>query len=120
MTPDISKTSAACLKQWLARNRRRLVRAGVATITTAYSGQGDDGRFDGVRVIDRSGIEIYFDLGMEFRELVEALIKDVALPGFDQNLGGGGEVRISIDTSTITHDSYYIVEERRNNGEVTL
>jgi hypothetical protein len=120
MTPDISTTSAASLKRWLAKNRRRLVRAGVVTITASYSGQGDEGRFDGFRVIDRNGIEIHFVLGMEFRDLVETLINDVARPGFDQNLGGGGEIRISIDTNTITHDSYYIVEERKGNGEVTL
>jgi hypothetical protein len=120
MTPNISSYSATSLKLWLRKNRRRLVRAGVATITASYSGQGDHGRFDGFRVIDRNGIEIYYDLGMEFRDLVETLLKDVALPDFEQNLGGGGEIRCSIDTNTITHDSYYIVEERRANDEVTL
>jgi hypothetical protein len=120
MTPNISSNSATSLKLWLRKNRRRLVRAGVVTITASYSGQGDEGRFDGFRVIDRNGIEIYFDLGMEFRDLVEALINDVASPGFDQNLGGGGEIRISVDAYAVTHNSYDVVEERKSNGEVTL
>jgi hypothetical protein len=85
------------VKQWLRKNRHRLVRAGVATITAAYSGQGDNGHFDGFRVIDRNGVEIYYDLGMEFRDLVEALINDVAPPGLTRT---SAEVARSASPST--------------------
>ena len=106
----------AQLKQWLSEKRQALETAGVAVIEGTYRGDGDEGHFEGIDVIDSQGLPIEFDLPKKIADLIESLADQLAPPGYEDGDGGGGEVRLNVNTGSITHESYYLVFERSSQG----
>lgn len=74
-----------------------------------YRRRGDEGEFDDFRVLDCNGTEIYFNLGMSFLELMEALIHEPAPRG--DEWCQGAEVRLDVETATITLDRPQVVRD---------
>jgi hypothetical protein len=100
------------LKRWMAENRTMLKSAGVEIIEATYSGSGDDGCFDGAQSLGENSVLINYKVPAEIETLLEALAAELATPGYEDNDGGGGEIRLIVDTGTITHESYYYSVER--------
>ena len=111
-----SPIGVAQLKQWLSENRQALETAGVAVIEGTYLGDGDEGHFQEIDVIDSQGLHIDFDLPEKIADLIESLADELAPPGYEDGDGGGGEVRLNVNTGSITHESYYLVFERSPQG----
>lgn len=120
MTDDTKDATINTLKAWLADNRQRLLDAGVSFILGGYEGSGDEGRFDELRILSESGLDVDFDLPQESAKLIEELCDAVAPDGYENGDGGGGEVRLSVEAGTIVHRSYYYEVVREENDEEVL
>jgi len=100
------------LKEWMTQNQTALKGAGVAILEASYSGSGDEGNFDGVEALSGDELPRDYEVPTEIETLLEALADDLATPGYQNNDGGGGQVRLIVDTGMITHESYYYSVER--------
>jgi hypothetical protein len=107
------------LKKWLRRKRKELQEAGAATIIGSYSGDGDEGRFDGIDAVGSDGGLRNFALPQRVKELIESLADELSNPNYEDGTGGGGEIRLKVDDASITHESYDFVIERSYRGEET-
>lgn len=95
------------LKQWLSENKQSLESAGVAVIRGTYSGEGDEGNFEGATALGGTGLHVQYDLPTEIADLIESLVDEIASPNYMDGDGGGGEFRLHVDTGSITHQSYF-------------
>ena len=95
------------LKRWLKKNRQTLEAAHVATIVGTYDGSGDEGTFQGVEAVDGKGLPVQYQVREEVRALIEEVAEELQRPGYADNDGGGGEIRLNMDTGIISHESYY-------------
>lgn len=106
------------LKQWLAHEKEALAAAGVSTIVGEYSGSGDEGFFNGVFVVGPNGLPSNYKLPLNIQKLIEQVTDIVAMPGYENNDGGGGSITLDIETAAITHESYDLIVERHDHPEV--
>lgn len=100
------------LKHWLKDNQQSLQAAQVATIVGTYDGSGDEGTFQGVETVDGKGLPAQYELPEEISALIEAVAEELEMPGYANNEGGGGEIRLTVDTGIISHESYYYATVR--------
>jgi hypothetical protein len=106
---NATETSAVDqLKQWLSSSRQELIDAGVVAIIGTYSGEGDDGRFEEIRVIGGDEQDIEYKLPESVEGLIEQLEPELAPQGYENGDGGGGEFRLEVESGKITHESYFL------------
>ena len=96
------------LKQWLSSSRQELKDAGVVAIIGTYSGEGDDGRFEEIRIIGEDEQDIDYQLPESVEGLIEQLEPELAPQGYENGDGGGGEFRLEVESGKITHESYFL------------
>lgn len=109
---DEPSSNITQLKDWMAQNQTSLKEAGVAIVEARYSGSGDEGNFDGVGALGENELPNDYKVPAEIVALLEALADELATPGYQDNDGGGGEIRLIVDTGVITHASYHYIVER--------
>lgn len=114
MTRSESISPVHRLKAWLVEDREKLLVANVSQIVATYSGSGDEGMYEGIHIIDEQGhpVEYSFPEGVE--TLIETAIDTLAPYGYENNEGGGGEVRLSPSSGMISHQSYFVTTEYNN------
>ena len=100
------------LKRWLKGNQRALQAGHIATIVGWYDGSGDEGTFQGVETVDGKGLPAQYELPEEISALIEGVAEELEMPGYANNEGGGGEIRLTVDTGIISHESYYYATVR--------
>ena len=106
---NATETSAVDqLKQWLSSSRQELRDAGVVAIIGTYSGEGDDGRFEEIRVMGEDERDIDCKLPESVDGLIEHLEPELAPQGYENGDGGGGEFRLDVESGKITHESYFL------------
>lgn len=108
MEDTIVPTALDQLKQWLSSSRQDLKDAGVVAIIGTYSGEGDDGRFEEIRVIGEDEQDIDYKLPECVEGLIEQLEPELAPQGYENGDGGGGEFRLEVESGKITHESYFL------------
>jgi hypothetical protein len=104
------------LKQWLRDNRQALIEAGILVFEATYEGDGDEGSFQGIEALDGQGVPLEYSLPDEIADLIESLGDKLALPGYQDGTGGGGELRLQVEEGSITHEAYSFVIERSSHG----
>jgi hypothetical protein len=107
------------LKQWLSENGQSLEGAGVAVIEGTYHGDGDEGNFDSVVTLDAQRLPVSFNVPHRVVKLIELLADELAPAGYEDGDGGGGEIRLHVDTGSITHQAYFFSIERTYEEEET-
>lgn len=100
------------LKQWLSESRQSLESAGVAVIEGTYRGDGDEGNFESATALDAQGLPVTYEMPHRIVELLELLADELAPSGYEDGDGGGGEIRLHVDTGSITHQAYFFSMER--------
>jgi hypothetical protein len=100
------------LKRWLKDNQQALQTAQVATIVGNYDGSGDEGTFQGVEAVNDKGLPTQYQVPEEVSELIETVAEELQMPGYANNEGGGGDIRLTVDTGIISHESYYYATVR--------
>jgi hypothetical protein len=100
------------LKRWLKDNQQALQAANVGSIVGTYDGSGDKGTFQGVETVDGKGLPAKYELPEEISALIEAVAEELEMPGCANNEGGGGDIRLNVDTGIISHESYYYATVR--------
>ena len=108
MENTIETSALDQLKQWLSSSRQELKDAGVVAIIGTYSGEGDDGRFEEIRVIGEDEQDIDYKLPESVEGLIEQLEPELAPQGYENGDGGGGEFRLDVESGKITHESYFL------------
>ena len=108
MGDTIGTSALDQLKQWLSSSRQELKDAGVVAIIGTYSGEGDDGRFEEIRIIGEDEQDIDYQLPESVEGLIEQLEPELAPQGYENGDGGGGEFRLEVESGKITHESYFL------------
>lgn len=119
MEDTIEPSALDQLKQWLSSSRQELKDAGVVAIIGAYSGEGDDGRFEEIRVIGEDEQDIDYKLPESVEGLIEQLEPELAPQGYENGDGGGGEFQLVVargrsPTSRISFPSRGCITCRRS------
>jgi hypothetical protein len=105
------------LKDWLAKEREGLLAANVSQMVATYSGSGDEGMYEGICIADDRGRPVEYSMPEKVETLIEEAIDTLALSGYENNEGGGGEIRLFPRTGSITHQSYFNTIEYRDEDE---
>jgi len=108
MENTIEPSALDQLKQWLSTSRQELKDTGVMAIIGTFSGEGDDGRFEEIRVIGEDERDIEYKLPESAQGLIEQLEPELAPQGYENGDGGGGEFRLEVESGKITHESYFL------------
>lgn len=62
--------------------------------------------------MDGKGLPAQYELPEEISALIEAVAEELEMPGYANGDGGGGEIRLTVDTGIIAHESYYYATVR--------
>jgi hypothetical protein len=102
------------LKHWLTQEQPALKAAGVTEIVGEYSGSGDEGYFQGIYAMGGN-----YQVPENIEKLIEQLSDLVHEPGYENNDGGGGSIKLNVEQGTIVHSSYWNEMTTNDNADVT-